>query len=311
MTPDEYLQVLRNKLKRFPLEDQAALIEEIGSHIECGEEDASMGKDPAQRRQKLMVELGSPGQMAKGFKRIYQPGGLIDYLLIAVPYLINLPINLLLVSQMPKYPWADVRLVIVFHLVVLAIGFWRQSILVILYWLAHLSIQLIFVLWHVNGYFGALQTALWSIVLAGLIFLFGRIVWKNRRDLLIVIYALLPFSMGVLALAITIIQQGRNDIAPFGHLDLFLLQFSTQYAGFIYYTELVALGLFFMVKDRDLRWSALAIQGLCFGLYREWLDADVINASLVYYLWIILPVTFVFLGWWLDRSKRENLKLPV
>ena len=75
MTPDEYLKILRDKLKSFSPTDQARLVEEIGSHIESSEEDPSLGKDSVQRRKKLMAELGSPGQMAKGFKVIYQPDG--------------------------------------------------------------------------------------------------------------------------------------------------------------------------------------------------------------------------------------------
>lgn len=308
MTPDEYLKALRKNLKGFSHFDQTVLIEEIGSHIESGEEDPRLGKDPAQRRQKLMSELGSPGQMAKGFKRVYQPGGLIDFLLIAIPYLLNLPINLLLVSLMPKYPWADARLVIVFHLILLAIGFWRRSILLTLYWLADLAIQLLGILWYVKGYYGSLQTVLWYIVLGGLIFQLGHMVWQNRRDILIVTFALLPIFIRALALALWIAQHGRSDVL-WGPLDLFLFQIFSKFGSFIYYTELVTLAPFFIIRDRDVRWSALAIFGLLIGLSREWLDPYVVYASLVYYLWIILPVTAVFMGWWLDRSKREKLRL--
>ena len=306
MTPDEYLQALRKKLKGFTHLDKTALVEEIASHIESGEDDPRLGKDPTQRRQKIMSELGSPGQMAKGFHRIYQPGGFIDYLLIAIPYLLNLPINLLLVSLMPKYPWADVRLVMVFHLVLVAIGLWRRSTLLTVYWLADIAIQLMGVLLYAKSYYGPLQTVLWCLVLAALIFQLGRLVWQNRRDLLIVTFALLPILMGGLALALGMIVHGNTY--SYEPLEIFFFHLYLNTANYIDYVELIALVPFFIVRDRNVRWSVLAILWLLFGLSRVGLDYQVIYAPSVYYLWIILPITVVFLGWFLERSKRRQVK---
>jgi len=65
---EEYIQALRKQLKGFSSEEQAAVIEEICSHIESGEEDTRMGKNPEQRRKKLMKELGTPEQLGKALK---------------------------------------------------------------------------------------------------------------------------------------------------------------------------------------------------------------------------------------------------
>lgn len=302
---DGYLETLYKKLKGFSKFDRSVLIEEIGSHIESGEEDPALGYDPAQRSQKVLSELGSPEQMAKGFKRIYQPGSLIDYLLIAIPYLLNLPINLLLLSLMPKYHWADVRLVIVFHLILVGIGLWRKSTLLTVYWLADLTVQLMGVLWVAKGYFGTLQTGLWYLVLAGLIIQLGRMVWQNHRDLLIVIFALLPILMGVLALTFRIITHGNTF--SYEPLEIFFFRLYLYYGNFIFFAEVLALAPFFMVRNRNVRWFALVVFWVLYGLCREWLDYNVIYASIVYYLWIFLPLGSVFLGWLLEYSKQRKI----
>ncbi len=265
MTPDEFLQSLRKKLNGFSRSEQADLIEEIGSHIESGEGDSRLGKDPAKRRQNLMSELGSPGQMAKGFRKIYQPGGLIDYLLIAIPFLLNLPINLLLVSLMPKYPWADVRLVMIFHMILIAIGLWRRSILLTLFWVADLTVQLMFVLWLYHGPFDKLQTIFWYVVLAGLIILLGRMVWQNRGDILIVIFALLPFVMGLLAVAFRHYVNGNTY--AYEPLEIFFFRIYLIIPNFVWFTEVFILAPFFLVKNRNIRWLSLAVYWLLLGLY--------------------------------------------
>jgi hypothetical protein len=307
MTPDEYLQVLRKKLKGFTHLDKTALVEEIASHIESGEDDLRLGKDITQRRQKVMSELGSPEQMAKGFHRIYQPGGLINYLLIAIPYLLNLPINLLLVSLMPKYHWADVRLVIIFHLILVAIGLWRRSTLLTVYWLADLAVQLMGVLWVVRGHYGSFQTVLWFIVLAALIFQLGRMVWQNRHDLLIVTFALVPILIGVLDLVLEMIVHGSTY--SYQSLEIFLFRIWLNTANYLWIVIMIALFPFFMVLNRNVRWLSLAIFWLLMGLSRYELDYRVIYPPNVYYLWIILPLAVIYLGWFLERSKRLKIRI--
>jgi len=309
MTPEEYLQNLRNKLGMFSHTNQIVLIEEIGSHIESGENDPKLGFDPAERRKKLMSELGTPKQMARGFEQIYQTGSLINYLLIAIPYLLNLPINLLLLSLIPKYSWADARLVVVFHLLILAIGIWRRSILVILYWLADLAVQLLGVLVLVNGFYGTFQTTLWCIVLAGLFFMLGRVVWQNRQDILIIIFALLPFIMGVFALLLGLLQpSGRGDASLFLPFNIYLLRFYNNYASFMYYGMVVVLAPFFLIRNRDFRWGALLLYWLFSGLYRNWLGTDFIFSTMFNILWLLFPVFVVLSSWFLERHNKQHLK---
>jgi len=297
MTPDEYLQALRKKLKSFSPIDQANLVEEIGSHIESGEEDPRLGKDSAQRRQKLMSELGSPEKLAKGFKIIYQPDGLIDFLLVAIPLLLNTNLNLLLVSLMPRYPWADVRVVVLIRLLLIGIGIWRGSRLLILAWAPRTAVQIGAMLALTQGYF-LHQSIIWIPVLIGVVYLTGRLIWQNRRDALIVIYGLLPLIVGGLGLAFYF--HPEVQILP-GRIDLSILQAFSRFSVILDGLNTIALAVIFLVKDRNFRWVALAIYGLILG---SWIT----RPTEILFIWIILPLFIVFLAWVMEQSSRRQIK---
>jgi hypothetical protein len=297
MTPDEYLQALRKKLKGFPPTDQATLVEEIGSHIESGEEDPRLGKDPAKRRKKLMVELGSPGQMAKGFRMIYQPDGPIDFLLVAIPLLLNTSINLLLVSMMPRYPWFDVRIVVLIRLLLIGIGIWRGSKLLILAWTPRTAVQIVGMLVLTQGYY-LHQSIIWFPVLLGVVYLTGRLIWQNRRDALVVIYGLLPLIVGGIGLAFySIINvQFMN-----GRIELSILQVFSRFSVILDGLNIFALAVIFLVKDRNLRWVAVAIYGLILG---SWIA----SSREVLVTWVLVPLLIVCLGWGLDQFLRRQIR---
>src|SRR5512142_2656501 len=101
---EEYLRSLQKQLKDFPAEEQAALMDEIKGHIESGENDQRMGSDENDRRDKLTREMGSPEDMGTGFRRIYRPGRLLDYMLIVIPFLLYPYLNAFYASSiMPRY----------------------------------------------------------------------------------------------------------------------------------------------------------------------------------------------------------------
>ncbi|MGD0752458.1 MAG: hypothetical protein ABSA23_13765 [Anaerolineales bacterium] len=297
MTPDEYLQALRKKLKSFSAADQANLVEEIGSHIESGEEDPTLGKDSAQRRQKLMSELGSPEKMAKGFKIIYQPDGLIDFLLVAIPLLLNTSLNLLLVSLMPRYPWADVRAVVLIRVLLIGIGIWRGSKLLTLAWATRTVVQIVAMLALTQGYY-LHQSIIWIPILLGVVYLTGRLIWQNRRDALIVIYGLLPLIVGGLGFAFnsTVNVQFLN-----GRIELSILQAFSRFSVILDGLNIVALAVIFLAKDRNFRWAAVAIYGLILG---SWIAGSLE----VLFTWVVVPLLIVCLGWWLDQFTRRQIR---
>ncbi|HLO14186.1 MAG TPA: hypothetical protein VK206_05115 [Anaerolineales bacterium] len=309
---EEYMRTLRQQLKDFSLKEQEELVEEINSHIEDAEEDPKMGKDAEQRRKKLMNELGSPKEIGRGFKEIYRPDRLIDYLLIAIPYLFYPYLNSLYTNLMSKYSWADVRLDILIHMPLIAIGLWRRSAPLTLFWIAILVSQLLYITTQLYGYYGA-QTLFWALLLLGLIILAGYILWKNRNDLLILIFGLLPLSMSVIGTIVSVVHP--TGYISFGLIDRSLLVSYLSIRDLSLYLILATMALFFLVTNREIRWLALALAGLMIGLGREYLIEFQTSTTMtpiaywVYYLWVFLPLFIVSIGWWLERSKRQQLKL--
>jgi len=294
MTLEEYFQILHRKIKGFSRTDQAALIEEISSHIESGESDPGLGDNLEQRREKLMTELGSPDEMAKSLKDLYQQDGLIDYLLVAIPLLLNTSLNLLLVDLIPRYSWADVRVVVLLHLLLIAVGVGRRSKLLSLFWLPRTAIQVLAVLALTQEYY--LYQGIWGLVLLGLIYLFGRIVWKNRRDVLVVVYAFLPVIVGGLGLAVGFVPL---FLAGAGTIDLSIRQAFSNFSGFLDLLNLAALAILFLARNRNLRWAVLAIYGLLLG---SWMTQP--RDLLV--MWVILPLLVVLAGWGLEKSLNRK-----
>lgn len=309
---EEYIHELRKQLKGFSTKEQEALIEEISSHIEDGEEDPKMGKEVLQRRKKLMNELGSPKDMANGFKDTYQPNRFLDYLFILIPYLFYPYLNALYMSLMPKYGWADVRLDVVVHLPLVALALWRRSAPLALFWITILVSQLLYITTQSYWYYG-IQTIFWALLLLGLIILAGYILWKKRNDLLIMLFGLLPVSMCILGSILSVVRP--TGATPYGFLNLSLMVGYLSIRDFSFYLILGTMALFFLPTNREIRWFALALYGLMIGLGRDYLiefqtrNSMTPMAQWVYYLWVILPLLIVFLGWWLERSTKQQLRL--
>src|SRR5262245_1563499 len=313
MTTQEYFQRLREHLKGFSADEQEALIEEIRSHIESGIDDPKMGKDEDEKKKRLMAELGSPNDMGRGFKATYRKERFIDYLLILVPYLLYPFLNMFYVSLMPKYSWADVRLDILIHLPLVAIGLWRRSALLTSFWITTLVAQIITMLLLVGNYYGSLQSGVWLIIALALLLLLGRIVWQNRQDLLVSSFALLPVIMCSIGTTLAIVHPNGTPYTN-GPIDNFLLNVYVDAAGFgggylPFFGTFATLGLFFLSMNRNIRWFALGLYGLVIGLSRHYLnlfDADKgLMHPLAYSFYVILPLVLVFLGWMLSQSKSQ------
>jgi hypothetical protein len=82
MNADEYLEELSRKLKDYPRAQREEFLNEIASHIESGGEDPGQGKDPLEREQRVMAEMGSPEHMEGGLRRVHRRSRWIDLLLV-------------------------------------------------------------------------------------------------------------------------------------------------------------------------------------------------------------------------------------
>lgn len=312
---EEYIRSLREQLKGFSSEEQEALVEEIRSHMESGEADPKMGQNLEQRRTALMAELGSPDELGRNFKAIYRQNRFIDFLWIAIPYILYPFLNMLYMDLMPKYPWADVRLDILIHVPLIAVGMWRRSATVTLFWLATIATQIAAMLLVARGYYGMAQTAFWVMALLALIALLGYLIWQNRHDALLVMVGLIPLVMCLVGSLFAIIHPGM--VAVYGPVDRLLSKIYIDIAGagggyLPFYGTLIAMALFFLTTNRTLRWLALGLFGLVIGLSRNYVNLfDAENglmASWVYALFAILPLAIVLLGWWVDPSKAQKVR---
>lgn len=313
MTQD-YLQSIRKYLSDFSPEEQEAFLEEIRSHIESGEEDPKMGANPEQRRKTLMAELGSPNDLGRNFRTIYRQSGFIDFLWIVIPYLLYPFLNMIYVKLMPTYPWADVRLDILIHIPLILIGLWRRSAPLALFWLTTIVTQIIAMLLLVQGYYGAFQSVIWSMVALGLLLLLAYIVWQNRQDSLITTFGLLPIIMCAIGTILAIIHPNAVTYTT-GPIDRLLLDIYADAAGFgggylPFYGTLLTMALFFLVMDRSVRWFALGLYGLVIALSRHYLnifDYDQgLMHPLVYSFYVILPLVILLLGGMFNQSRAKS-----
>lgn len=296
------------------------MIEEIASHIESGETDPGLGKKPEQHDNKLRSELGSPRELGKGFKTIYRPDRWIDFFLVVIPLFIIAYLNELLLKDYYVYV---ARVDVLVGLLLIAVGLWRQSALLTLFWTTARVTQITAMLLVAHGYYGTTQTVFYSFIAFGLILLWGRIVWQNRHDVLIVLYALLPLVLCAVGLILDAIHPG----IVLSHYSLLVdrLLWSIYTAGYTggslgFYGLILAMALFLLATNRSLRFLGLAVWGLVAGFGRQYLDLNVSYRNQgyqgpmdqpVYVFWIIFPLVIVLCGWWLDQKKRMQFQLAV
>ncbi len=314
MTPEEYLRIFSQQLKGFSPEELASLMEEIGSHIESHEEDLRTIKNPEERRNKMMSELGSPQEMGRRFKMIYRPDRFVEFLFVAIPYLLYPFVNVML-QNLFGYEYL-VRAEVLLYSTLIIIGLWGQSILVTIFWITMIVTQIASMLLVGYAFYGSTQSILWLAFAIGLTILLGQIVWQNRNDLLIIVFACLRLIICVYGSTFVLIhlQYGSSQ---FGFLDKLLLNIymiSGEGNGgyFGYFGHILAITLFFLVTNRDIRWLALAMFGLIETLSRYYLNlSHELMSPWVYSLYIFIPLAIIFLGWWVERIRGKQISLTV
>lgn len=300
---EEYIQSLRRQLKEFPLHEQDALIEEIRSHIESGEQDPKLGRDVDQRRKRMLDELGSPKDLGSNFKSVYHPYGLIDYLLILIPYSLYPVLQYIFYNWLAAYSqWADVRLYVILYTPLIALVLWRRSAAVSLFWITILVYQLIWIALRSSGFYGN-QVYLWGILLLALLALAGYLLWKHRNDLQIVTFGSMSLTMCILGSILSLLNLTDYSLGPLSRSLVILSSFVNNIA---FYGLMAAMALFFLPANRQVRWLGLILYALVLGLNHEYLN-DVFTGW-AYSLWLILPLTMVFLGWGLEKVRKQKLE---
>lgn len=255
----------------------------------------------------MSSELGSPQELGKRFKMIYRPDRFVEFLFVAIPYLLYPLVGILLENTFGTDFIARGE-VILYSLLIL-IGLWRRSILVTLFWATLIIGQIVSMLLVGYTFYGSLQSMLWLVYAIALLLLVTQIVWQNRNDLLTVLFAGLPLLICAYgSLFVLVHPQNRGGL---GSLDVFLLNMYTNGSGyFIYYGHILAIALFFLATNRDLRWLALAMFGFMETASRYYLElSNEMMPPWVYSLYVFLPLVLVVLGWWAERNKKKQISL--
>ncbi len=317
---EDYFKSLREELNGFSPVEQEALLEEIRSHLDAGEQDPRMGRNGDERMARIMNELGSPKDLARQFKDIYRPGRILDYLLILIPVLLQPYLDIFYINVvMPRYAGGALLLDAVLHLLLALVGLWRRSAAVTLFWAAIAIGQLSIVTGRLYSYYG-IQTVFWAILLIGLLYLSGNVLWRHRNEPILVAFGLITVGMSVIGSLVSTlamirpfalsIWRGASLLAQYGAnglLDRSLLQAYIQVHGTSEFYAILVLALFFIPSSRKLRWGALGLAGLLLGLGHQFLlDAYDKNlmAPWIYFAWIIIPTAIAMIGWWLEPSGQ-------
>ncbi len=304
MASEDFLRKLRRQLKGFSREEQALLIEEIGSHIESGEQDQGLGGSPEQRQERLRAELGSPEDMGKGFQEVHRPRRFLDFLLVVLPvYLIFPLITLaLLGSAHPDSQslQSGIRIELLIGLLLLLVGSWRRSTLLLAFWIPDTIARLITLMtcehrWALphNGW---IESALLYVALIALAGWLAWVLWRNRRDLLICAFALLPFVQTAFNASLYPATAAQS-VAPH--------YFSWNILGIGLYqlAGVASLAGLFLLSRRSLRWMAL----LCgVAAYSFSLSSAAWPNFLLASAWVIPLSVYLLIGW-LDLRRRKQL----
>ena len=259
-------------------------------------------------------------------RAVYRPGKILDYLLILSPFLFYPYLNALYIALMPRFSSANVQLDVLIHLPLIALGLWRRSAAVVLFWAAILISQLSTITGRLYWVYG-MQTVFWALLLLSLLMLAGYVMWQDRYDHATFAFGLLMIGMSVIGSLLNVLSaispfslviwRGRwlaAQFAPYGYLDRLLLVAYTHVRGISVLCSVVVLALFFISSNHPIRWLALAAAGIMMGILVAYFLLDYqldenLMAPGVYISWVILPILIVLIGLWRDRSRTHPREL--
>jgi hypothetical protein len=306
---DEYLAQLFLQLKNFPAAEQAALIEEIASHLESAGAEPDESEKLQDWRENMQKEMGSVQEMGRGFRRVYQPGRFLDFVLVLIPVYLVFPLLLpLLISLIGKSPTQlsasilslDLRLTILIGILFAVIGQMRHSRLLLAFWISDAMARLVTLMtreqrWLLGGSNGAVESIIWWVILTVLLAWLVVFVWRNRQDSLIVFFALLPFIDTALNVA-------SQPLASLYNIQVLFPQWNWMGFTLQHIAQILCLAGFFLFLQRDLRWFCLLV-GEVFTISSSILFASGLNPALVG-IWSASSMLVIVL-WLVDWRKRR------
>jgi hypothetical protein len=309
---DEYLQSLQKQLSGFPPQEQAAILDEIASHIESGQDDPDMGDTQNHRLQKLLAELGSPEQLGNNLHRVHRPKHWIDLLWVLIPLYVVMPLVRRLV--IPNDPWSEpdnafvglgIRVMIAIGALLLVVSWQRRSVLLQLFWVpesaAYLTSLIVreqrYELWLSTGVTNLLESVLWLMALSGLLIWLARLLKSNREDGSLVIFGLMPLLLTACNMLEVLTLQSLGW-AIHQNLWVYWMSWGWQVISVAW------LIVFFLSPGRTGRWLALGLQAGFTFLMR----GAVWPHPLLVAIWVVFPF-LIAMAWAMDQRQQDRLRL--
>ena len=316
MSTNDYLQRLKSQLKGFSPDEQGQLIEEIAAHIEAGEKDPGLGQNETARAKRLERELGSPDELGRRLRQIHRPRPWLDFFLVALPAVLIFPLLPLIATWISALPapatqaeslvWISIRLGICVRAGLVLVGRWKASPGVLIYWLASILLAIIGVLlseirwpwlpveFWTKSMISLPEAIFWLTAFAILLVWLVRVVYGHRSEPLLVILAVTPFLLAV-----------ANYVAwltVFYYLP-YNWTFSMPKIGWFGVDQVVGIiwsALFFLPRQRNLRWAGLLLLPVPAMIYFLWplhIYPLVVTLNL-------LPFGLVLVAWTRDIRAR-------
>jgi hypothetical protein len=306
MALSQYLDQLRNQLKDFPTGEQADLLAEISSHIESAEQDPSLGSDPHQRQRRIVAELGSPDDLGRNLKSVHRPARLVDFLLVFIPVYLLFPLVLPVLVRLFGTPqaWSDLvyfyslRFEILLGLVISVLAVWRRSPLLLAFWVPDVMTRLTTLLFRerrltlLSSPF-QLENLLWLGLFAVLAVGLVRMLCQNRRDLLLVVFAILPFISSFFGVGSQLLAANNNVTQQLSYWNIGGI-------SILLLVEIASLAGFFLLRRRLPRWIALwvGVLGSSAVMVNAFWPNPVLGA------WWCAQAAIVLGLAWLDMGRR-------
>jgi hypothetical protein len=314
MNADEYLNRLERQLKGFSSAERQELLDEIASHIQSGAEDPHMGDEP-EREGRVMAEMGAPEQMGRGLRGLYRPNRWVDLLWLLAPYYIvfraaNALVNLILGTTAYTDPHQTVyiRVALALSVIFLLVGWRRRSNPLLIFWITSTIGILASLMTRENRWTPGnelIPGSTWQ----GLVFYAGLailVIWLVRTlgqahfDPMLVIYALLPLSLTAANYMTAQLLMQLDSFHEYGiYPTLFLVTVNLAWLG--------GTALFFLVRQRDLRWFSLLLIASSYAI------PNLANYSFFWQVTLMFGgmIALVFIGWALDlRNRGADHRLP-
>jgi len=307
-----YLSRLRKGLAKISQSEQEGVLEEVQSHIEDGLQDPRMGLSRGERRERLMSELGYPGEMANSMNDVHRRHNWLDVALGPVVFLMMWPVHSLIVRVAGDYMLSYKLGLVIFlpiYFSMILVSRKRRSSMLEGWWLSWTFLHLISALPLALQTQGLVRLAaiFWSALLLTTLSLLVRRIWRSRSDGLSVTLSIQPITLAFATVGLLALHLGILPAKTSGYLENSLQT--------VVYGTTVACVL--IMSQRSRRWVSLitgmmvyvVIAAAVIGWYRPANILFFLASIALLLLGLFIPI---LLGLGIEyRHTRHNPLIPV